>query len=586
MVLLFACTNGQSPVNTFIGQGGNITNDGIFTEFIIEVNDSVSRKLSSEFGLKEVMIDLDHDDLSEIVMYLKAPDGSEVELTYVNGPGAKHYRNTCFSEDAKQPIKCASPPFTGKYRPVDYLGSINNGQTMSGAWKLLVKDWKPSLFSGKLLSWKLTFGEDAPSPVILESSELPIVVINTAGNNIPDSPRIKAGMGIIHSKGKINTITDQFRNYSGTITIETRGSSSQNYSKKSYAFSTTDSTGKKKDHGLLDLPAEKDWILYAPYSDKSLLRNYLTYTLFGQMGHYSPRSRFVELVINGDYRGIYMLTEKIKRDENRINIAQQSDQPADPKVLSGGYIFKIDRFESDTQGFYSSIPAAFEGTKKVFYRYTYPDEDDINPLQKKYLQTYVDSFEHALISYDYNSEKSYRRYANLKSFVDFFLINEFSKNVDAYKLSTYLYKDRDDRDARLNIGPVWDYDLAWNNANYGNGSDPEGWQYSSPDTTYPVPQWWGRMMNDPVFKGMVKERWQQLRKGTLSNSAINSLIDKNTTMMKEATERNFRKWPVLGSQVGMNPLPLPADHKGEIDRLKQWVADRGAWMDAEIAKMK
>lgn len=580
--LLCGCSNGKANQHNYVeGQGGVITNDGHFTEFIIHVDQSDNRKLTTEYGLKEVTIDLEHGDLSEIVMYLKAPDGSEVELTYVSGAGGTQFRNTCFADDAHEPIKCASPPFTGRFRPVDYLGSINNGQQMNGKWTLLVKDWKPSQFSGKLNSWKLTFGENAPSPVILTESELPVIVIDTKGKSIPDSPRISAEMGIVHNKSRKNRLADPFNGYKGNISIETRGSSSQNYSKKSYSISLLDTSGKKTDKSLLELPAEKDWILYAPYSDKTLLRNFLTYTLFSQMGHYAPRCRFAELVINGDYRGVYMLTEKIKRDKNRVNIAEPGK---DTSLITGtgGYLLKIDRFESDTQGFYSHVPSAFSGYKKVFYSYAYPSEKAITPAQKAYIRNVIARFENILLN-DSARKSELQHIADLKSFADYFIINEFSKNVDAYKLSTYLYKDNDKSDKRIHMGPVWDFDLAWNNANYGGGDDPKGWQYLTPDTVFPVPQWWEKLMNDPVFKKILKQRWQELRKGTLSTKAINSLIDKNTAMMKGATERNFKKWPVLGSQVGMNPLPLPRNYSEEVSRLKKWIEVRGEWMDNEIA---
>jgi subtilisin-like proprotein convertase family protein len=575
--LFCACTQGQK-LESYQGKGGPVKNDGTFTEFELAV--PKDQKLSGQFGLKEITVDLEHPDNSEILMFLVSPDGHKVELTYLNT--GKNFSNTCFADDADKPIKCAAAPFTGRFRPVDYLGTLNNGQSSKGKWKLLVKDWKPSEHSGNLRSWTLSFGTNAAEPVKLQETKLPIIVINTKGADIPDSPRITASMGIIAKQ--INTLKDPYNDFNGVVSIETRGSSSQNYSKKSFLFSTVDQSNKKIDKKLLGLPAEKDWILYAPYSDKSLIRNYLSYELYRSMGHYAPRTKFVELVINGEYQGVYVLTEKIKRDENRVKIAKQEPKEIHDNHISGGYIFKIDRVHDVSQGWYSSIPAAFGSNKKIFYNYYYPHDSDLSVKQKNYIRSFMDGFETTLISQD-GTEKALT-YIDEKCFIDFFLINEFSKNVDSYKLSTFLYKDRDSIDKRLHIGPIWDYDLAWKNANYGTGNSVEGWQYQSVDTVFPIPLWWEKLMQDRTFRLAVKQRWQELRKTTLSTNAINSLIDNTTRELSTSVDRNFKKWPLLGSQVGMNPEPLPKDYSGEIEQLKNWVKERGAWMDEQIAQLK
>ena len=164
-------------------------------------------------------------------------------------------------------------------------------------------------------------GNNNLNVVSFTSSNLPIVVINTHGQQIPDDYKIIADMGIIYNgEGVRNNLTDPFNNYNGKIGIEIRGSSSQMFPKKQYAVETKDANGNDLDVSLLGFPPEEDWILYAPYNDKSLIRDVLVYKLANDMGRYASRSKFCELVLNGEYMGIYVLFEKIKRDANRVNI--------------------------------------------------------------------------------------------------------------------------------------------------------------------------------------------------------------------------------------------------------------------------
>jgi hypothetical protein len=180
-------------------------------------------------------------------------------------------------------------------------------------------------------------------PFVFSSSSLPIVVINTGGQTIVDDPRIIATMGIIHNAPLRNNITDPFNNYNGQIMIEFRGSSSQSFPKKAYGFETQDILGENNNVSLVGMPAENDWILYAPYSDKALIRNTLTYHFGNQLMEYAPRTKMCELVINGEYRGVYVLMEKIKQDQNRVDIADLTINDIAGDSLSGGYILKVDK---------------------------------------------------------------------------------------------------------------------------------------------------------------------------------------------------------------------------------------------------
>ena len=173
--------------------------------------------------------------------------------------------------------------------------------------------------------------------VVFTSSNLPIFVINTNGQTIVNEPKIIVDLGIIYNgEGVRNNITDPFNHYNGKIGIEIRGASSQQYPKKQYGFETWDSSGEEIDVSLLGLPEESDWILYAPYADKSLMRNVLAYSLSNKIGRYASRSRFCELILNGEYMGVFVLFEKIKRDKHRVDISKLTEADTTGDALTGG----------------------------------------------------------------------------------------------------------------------------------------------------------------------------------------------------------------------------------------------------------
>ena len=176
------------------------------------------------------------------------------------------------------------------------------------------------------------------------SSNLPLVVINTNGQAIVDDPKIIANMGIIwNGPGNRNSLSDPMNNYNGKIAIEIRGSSSQMFPKKGYGFETRATDLSDIDVSLLGMPEENDWVLYAPYTDKTMIRDVLTYTLDASLGHWSPRCRYVELFLNGNYQGVYVLIEKIKRNKTRVDIAKLTLTDNVGEDLTGGYIVKIDK---------------------------------------------------------------------------------------------------------------------------------------------------------------------------------------------------------------------------------------------------
>lgn len=420
---------------------------------------------------------------------------------------------------------------------------------------------------------------NAFSQVNFTSSNLPIVVINTNSATIVDDPKIYANLGIIwNGAGKRNNLTDPMNNYNGKIGIEIRGSSSQSlFPKKSYGFETKSADLESTDVSLLGLPAENDWILYAPYSDKTLIRNVLTFTLDAALGHYSPRCRFVELVLNGNYQGVYVLMEKIKRNDQRVDIAKLKSTDNSGEDLTGGYIIKIDKDTgSGGDGWTSDF---YNNSGRTYYQYEYPKYDDITVAQKSYIQNYVREMERSLYQGKYEGADSYHEYLNDSSFIDFMIVNELAKNVDGYRISSFLYKGKNDL---LNCGPIWDFNLAYGNANYYNGWVTSGFQYQANlgNDNWQNPFWWNKLIQNPEYSTNLKKRWSLLRKNELSTNRITFVIDSLTNLLVEAGSRNFQRWPVIGSYVWPNYYVGPS-YNSEISWMKNWISGRLAYLDQQ-----
>jgi hypothetical protein len=419
----------------------------------------------------------------------------------------------------------------------------------------------------------------------LTSSNLPVIIINTHDQVILDDPKIEADMGIIYNGNGIrNNVTDAFNHYNGKIGIEIRGHASQQFPMKSYGIELRDASGNSQDKSLFGLPKESDWVLYAPYTDKTLMRNFLTYTMAREMGHWAANCRFVEVVINGDYRGIYVFMEKIKRGSGRVNISKMATTDITGDAVTGGYIFSLDK---DATGWFSSYGTPNAADKRLQFDYVYPKSENIVAEQKAYLKSYVDSFENALASPQFQDKiNGVRKFADIASFIDFFIVNEVGRNIDGYRLSSFFYKDRNSKNNKIFAGPVWDFDLAFRNVNYCNGNDTTGWSYKfnyvCSNDYWLVPFWWDRLMTDTAFQSDLRCRWKGLRQTNLSVNHFNHLIDSIVDFTAEARTRHFQKWPVLGQYVWPNPQPIPANYAEEISTLKTWIEARLQWIDKNI----
>ncbi len=441
------------------------------------------------------------------------------------------------------------------------------------------------LFIGIVCLLVAGFAGQVPAQEIdFSSSNLPILLIDTHGEQIVDPYRIPADLQIIYNgPGRRNYVADSTFHFDGIIGIELRGSTSQSWPKKPYRFETHDSTGADLNVSLLGMPEENDWILHNPFSDKTLIRNVLTYKISNDLGRYASRTRLCEVWLNGSYQGVYVLMEKIKHDKNRVDIAKMDSTDINGDDLTGGYIIKIDKTDGEQVG-------GWRSTKRTNYQYHYPQPDDILDVQKEYIKSFMDRFEQTVDGPGYaDPDTGYVKYFDLDAFVDFCIVNEISKNIDGYRLSTFMYKDKDSKGGRLTLGPVWDFNLAFGNSYYYDGARIENWNietlFQETKGDFAPPFWMHVIWNDPAFKVRFAERWKTLRQSTLSTPTLLSYIDAVADTLNEAQQRNFLVWPVLGEYVWPNFF-IGDSWEEEIEHVKEWTKARAEWMDQNIEMLQ
>ncbi len=409
--------------------------------------------------------------------------------------------------------------------------------------------------------------------VQLESTNLPLIILDTYGEEIEEDARIMADMMVISNGSDLrNTPLDPPTDYEGLVSIEIRGASSASFPKKSYSFETQDGSGENLNIKLLGMPKENDWILYAPYSDKTLIRNKLAFKLSLDQGHYAPRSKYCELILNDDYVGIYVLMEKIKIDGDRVNITRLEVDDVEGDALTGGYILEVDRDDGDSG--WSSL-----GGNNIYYHH--PKADQLEPEQRAYIRDFITDLENSLSGLNYKEPVlGYRSWIDVETAIDYLLVQDLTKNSDAMRYSTYMYKDRDSKDGLLKLGPVWDFNIAFGNNNRPKWWSSTGWGRKNPLSPYLF--WWDRLMSDSSFTEQYEMRWLQLRTTSWDLQSILNYIDSNAVLLDEAQQRNFERWPILDNKIFPNPQ-VYYTYEAEIEHLKQWITERIAWIDSNIS---
>jgi hypothetical protein len=423
------------------------------------------------------------------------------------------------------------------------------------------------------------------------STTLPLIIIDTNGHAIPDEPKIQAIMKIINNgAGKINTPSDTPTDYDGEIGIEVRGAYSSTFPQKPYGIETRDEQGENNNVPLLGMPAENDWALITNYNEKSLVRTTLAFDLFRLMGQYAPRACLCEVLVNSVYQGIYVFTEKIKRDDNRVHIATLNPYENTGDDVTGGYIVKIDYYDAWNSWKSNYHPIGYP-RKDVYFVYYYPKPDVITQEQRDYIQGFFEHLEDALYSNNFNDHASgYRAYIDVPSFIDYFILSEVSRNVDGYKKSRYWYKDKDSNGGLLKAGPVWDFDWAWKNIQecFFANTDGSGWGYKTNDCNNrpATPGWYVRLLQDGYFTNRLIERYTELRTNVLDLDRINAYIDSVRVVVDDAQKRHFELWPIERDYKAPEVDPPSRTYDQEINKLKEWIRIRIGWLDENIPLLR
>ena len=447
-----------------------------------------------------------------------------------------------------------------------------------------------------------------------QTYDLPIVFVDTKGKCLDSkvTEKIPATMKVLD--GKMNNVADSAKGTRYDIGIKVRGQSSALFPKPGYGVEVRDEKGEGKDVSLFGLPPSDDWVFHGPYVDKSLMRNALAHWLFRQAGHYSPRSKHFDLYINGVYRGVYVLLEKIKRDKYRVDVSKLKETDISGEDVTGGYIWAFDKTGTNTGGA-GSGPIEKEGfstSDGLNVILHYPKKENIKSEQEAYLKKYLNDLE-GLFKNGKNGQ-GYEKYVDMTSALDYVLHEEVTNNADSYWCSFFLHKPKDKTDkngvkteGKVTLGPAWDFNLAMSNGtqpengggqgqggwNQGGGmwgggfgggmgggmggftSSGNGWQIENSmksgqgmmgmGSSLKAPNWLLGMWKDSHYQSELKKRWAELRSGVWHTKTMDKYLDSMKTYLKSAADRNFKRWPNLGKSSGQgdnDPEPMKFCNQG------------------------
>lgn len=408
------------------------------------------------------------------------------------------------------------------------------------------------------------------SSVTSFSSNLPIIIVDTGRQNVRTSGFTPVNAAFIDVGVRRRTQITDTPDYVGRGGLRNRGSSSQNFPKKQYAFETWDLDGEDKNVSIWGFPAESDWILYGPAQyDRALISNALAYELSNQAGRYAVRTRFCEMYLNtndrlvsdNDFIGLYIFMEKISRGAERVAVERLYPWDSTEPRISGGYALSIDR----------AGDGSFSTSRGRNLNYVYPKGEDITKKQTAWIRAYFNQFESALYGSNFKDpQRGYARYIDVDSFVDHHLLNLLPLNVDAFRLSGYMFKKRG---GKLELGPVWDFDRALNSTD-GRDDRAESWSGGGGGTDFLTYGWFAQLFNDPHFWMKLIDRWFELRDSVYSLENLNATIDSMVDDISEAQPRNTQRWGQYGPRYG--------SFAGEITALKNWLELRANWIDRQF----
>ena len=428
------------------------------------------------------------------------------------------------------------------------------------------------------------------------ASHLPAISIDTGGQEIPGGPiydengkyladensvmipslapdgseTIAANVKVFDNGQGANRLSNQ-ADLESDCRIRIRGNSSRRYDKKNYLLTLVKEDGTDNDQELLGMDKCETWVLHGPGIDKSLIRNYLAYSIAGQyMDKFVPEIRFFELFIDGQYKGLYAAVESIKVEEGRLQV-----NPTDENTVATSYVVSIDEKSQSA----TTLSTFLNYTLRVgtYLDVVYPNEELLTEERREWINNDISAWEKSLFSYDYDtSDYGYWTTLDVSSFVDMYILNEFAINDDFGAYSTYLYKDLR---GKVTLGPPWDYDNTFDN-----------YQLETPvDEFYIVERaWYYMLFKDEEFCERTISRYRSLRQGVLSEDYLNTFIDETIDYLDVAIDRNWVVWGYTFQEDNhLKPEERqPASFEEAISNLKSFIHDRGAWLDQYIENLR
>jgi len=425
------------------------------------------------------------------------------------------------------------------------------------------------------------------------TSNLPIIVLDTDAS-VPgtNSPTLIGGHALVFATDPATgrSAASGIIDYVGRSGVRVRGRSSAGFPKKQYKFETWDAAGAEKNASLLGMGGESDWVLSAPYTDKSLMRNALAYDTWRRFGRTSMDTRFVEVFLNqdqdatlsyaDDYIGVYVLTESISIDGDRVDI-QKPETITDAAAITGGFV--IETGNADSQQFTTTGSG-----RSVAHRYKDPNIDELNSVQRDWVDASIQHFEEALYAENFHHPTTGEHYSELTdvtSQIDYKIMREWTRNFDGGSQFSYI-----DRGGKLTMSPIWDYNWALGNVNYAEGGDipanrTDGWNRSFTANLNGWCPWWLRFEQDPDWWQAFIDRWTDLRESVLNDAEVGAAIEAMAnTLEQEAAGRNFERWNTLGQFTVISPpgWQQRTTYRSEIDYLREWLKQRSSWIDAQF----
>lgn len=376
----------------------------------------------------------------------------------------------------------------------------------------------------------------------------------------------------LYLKGIVSIISDNGTKYhTDSLEIRGRGNASWSFPKKPYRMKLYNKAS------LLDLPAkEKSWTLINNYGDKTLMRNLLAFDLSKRLElAYTPAGKPVDVFLNGEYKGTYQLCDQIEVKTGRIEVEKMETSDVTLPNLSGGYLLEMDAYAYQEVSWFTSARNKIPTTIK------YPKDDEIVPTQSAYIESYFNTMESAVYSAGYtNTTTGYRKYLDMPSFLRHFLVGEISGNTDTY-WSTYMHKKRNDD--LFYFGPVWDFDIAFENDNrtYPINSKTN-WIYLSGSTANGVRDLVNRLFSDPSLVSQLKSTYAYYRDhGIISKESLLGVVDDYAAEMDQSQSLNFMRWNTLNTKVHQNPVAW-GSYTAEVNNVKNYISARIDWIDNKL----